>query len=160
VTLECNYRSTAPILAVANAVALQDTRGYPSDCGRARRGVEPELIEPRDESAQAGEVCERVMAAREEGMELRAQAVLSAPAMTRPARARAHQARDPVREVRRSAVPRRRAREGLRALLRLTDNPSDEISWFRLLQLLDGVGPIRARRMLEAMRGPDGGPPS
>ena len=30
------------------------------------------------------------------------------------------------------------------ALLRLTDNPADEVSWFRLLQLLDGVGPTSA----------------
>jgi DNA helicase-2/ATP-dependent DNA helicase PcrA len=45
------------------------------------------------------------------------------------------------------------------ALLRLTDNQADEISWFRVLQLLDGVGPIRARRMLDALRGPHGGSP-
>ena len=31
------------------------------------------------------------------------------------------------------------------ALLRLVDNPADELSWFRVLQLLDGVGPVRAR---------------
>ena len=161
VTLECNYRSTAPILAVANAVALQDTRGYPKRLwGERDGGVEPELIEPRDESAQAGEVCERVMAAREEGMELRAQAVLFRTG---------HDSDLLELELTRRGIPFVKY-GGLRyldaahvkdfvVLLRLTDNPSDEISWFRLLQLLDGVGPIRARRMLEAMRGPDGGPP-
>ena len=40
------------------------------------------------------------------------------------------------------------------ALLRLADNPADELSWFRLLQLLDGVGPTRARRVLDALRAP------
>ncbi len=66
----------------------------------------------------------------------------------------------PVRQVRRPAVPGGRACQGLRrAAARSTDNPADEVSWFRLLQLLDGVGPIRARRMLDALRGPDGGPP-
>ena len=45
------------------------------------------------------------------------------------------------------------------AMLRLTDNPADEVSWFRLLQLLEGVGPIRARRVLDALRAPGGGPP-
>ncbi len=45
------------------------------------------------------------------------------------------------------------------ALLRLTDNPADEVSWFRLLQLLDGVGPIRARRVLDALRPAGGGAP-
>jgi DNA helicase II / ATP-dependent DNA helicase PcrA len=45
------------------------------------------------------------------------------------------------------------------ALLRLTDNPADEISWFRLLQLLAGVGPTRARRLLDALRPHPSGSP-
>jgi DNA helicase-2/ATP-dependent DNA helicase PcrA len=45
------------------------------------------------------------------------------------------------------------------ALLRLTNNPADEVSWFRVLQLLDGVGPTRARRVLDALRPADGEPP-
>jgi DNA helicase-2/ATP-dependent DNA helicase PcrA len=42
------------------------------------------------------------------------------------------------------------------ALLRLADNPADRLSWFRWLQLLDGVGPASARRALEALE-PDAG---
>jgi DNA helicase-2/ATP-dependent DNA helicase PcrA len=34
------------------------------------------------------------------------------------------------------------------ALFRLVENPVSELSWFRLLQLLDGVGPVTARRAL------------
>jgi DNA helicase-2/ATP-dependent DNA helicase PcrA len=44
------------------------------------------------------------------------------------------------------------------ALLRLLDNPADEVSWFRVLQLLDGVGPTRARRILDSLRAAPGGP--
>ena len=33
----------------------------------------------------------------------------------------------------------------LLALLRLADNPADELAWFRVLQLVDGVGPVSAR---------------
>ena len=40
----------------------------------------------------------------------------------------------------------------LLALLRLVDNPADELAWFRVLQLLDGVGPARARRILHGAR--------
>jgi DNA helicase-2/ATP-dependent DNA helicase PcrA len=43
------------------------------------------------------------------------------------------------------------------ALLRLVDNLSDELSWFRVLQLPEGMGPARARRVLDAMR--DGSAP-
>jgi ATP-dependent DNA helicase UvrD/PcrA len=42
------------------------------------------------------------------------------------------------------------------ALLRLADNAADRLSWFRWLQLLDGVGPAIARRVLEALE-PDAG---
>ena len=37
------------------------------------------------------------------------------------------------------------------ALLRLVANPRDELSWFRVLQLLEGVGPVRARRVVDRL---------
>jgi DNA helicase-2/ATP-dependent DNA helicase PcrA len=39
----------------------------------------------------------------------------------------------------------------LLALYRLADNARDETAWFRLLQLLDGVGPATARRAVDAL---------
>jgi DNA helicase II / ATP-dependent DNA helicase PcrA len=154
VKLERNYRSTAPILAVANAVSEQDRLGFPKRLWTERAGGQaPELAFPRDEGEQAGEVCERVLAAREEGMDLRMQAVLFRTG---------HDSDLLELELTRRGIPFVKY-GGLRyleaahvkdfiALLRLTDNPADELSWFRLLQLLDGVGPIRARRVLDALR--------
>jgi DNA helicase-2/ATP-dependent DNA helicase PcrA len=161
VKLERNYRSTDPILAVANAVSEQDRLGFPKRLWTEREGGQtPELAFPRDEGEQASEVCERVLAAREEGMELRAQAVLFRTG---------HDSALLELELTRRGIPFVKY-GGLRyleaahvkdfiALLRLTDNPADEVSWFRLLQLLDGVGPIRARRVLDALRPADGEPP-
>jgi DNA helicase-2/ATP-dependent DNA helicase PcrA len=161
VTLERNYRSTTPILAIANAVSAQDRLGFPKQLWTEREGGQlPELVFPRDEARQAGEVCDRVLAAREEGMELRNQAVLARTG---------HDSALLELELTRRGIPFVKY-GGLRyldaahvkdfiALLRLTDNPADEVSWFRLLQLLDGVGPIRARRVLDALRAPDGGAP-
>jgi DNA helicase-2/ATP-dependent DNA helicase PcrA len=161
VTLERNYRSTPPILAVANAVSEQDRHGYPKRLWTDRAGgSSPELVFPLDESDQAQQVCDRVLAAREEGMELRAQAVLF----------RAGHDSDLLElELTRRAIPFVKY-GGLRyldaahvkdliAVLRLATNPADEVSWFRLLQLLDGVGPIRARRILDALHAPAGGSP-
>jgi ATP-dependent DNA helicase UvrD/PcrA len=37
------------------------------------------------------------------------------------------------------------------AVLRIVDNPRDEVSWFRVLQLLEGVGPATARRAVGAL---------
>jgi len=161
VTLERNYRSSGPILAVANAVSAQDRVGFRKALWTAREGgVEPELVFPRDEAEQAAEVCDRVLAAREQGIELRGQAVLFRTG---------HDSALLELELGRRRIPFVKY-GGLRyldaahvkdliALLRLADNPADELSWFRLLQLLDGVGPVRARRALEALRPPGGGEP-
>jgi DNA helicase-2/ATP-dependent DNA helicase PcrA len=37
------------------------------------------------------------------------------------------------------------------AALRILDNPADELAWFRLLHLLEGVGPATARRIMTAI---------
>ena len=37
------------------------------------------------------------------------------------------------------------------ALFRLVGNPANELSWFRVLQLLEGVGPVTARRVLDSL---------
>ncbi|HWX95822.1 MAG TPA: ATP-dependent helicase [Solirubrobacteraceae bacterium] len=161
ITLERNYRSTTAVLAVANAVSRQDRLGYPKKLWTEREGgCLPELVFPRDESDQARDVCDRVLAAREEGMELRSQAVLF----------RAGHDSDLLElELTRRGIPFVKY-GGLRyleaahvkdliAVLRLATNPADEVSWFRLLQLLDGVGPVRARRILDALRASDGGSP-
>jgi DNA helicase-2/ATP-dependent DNA helicase PcrA len=161
VTLVRNYRSSTPILAVANAVSAQDERGWPKQLRSEREGgPAPELIFPLDESSQAAEVCERVLAAREQAIALRDQAVLF----------RAGHDSDLLElELTRRDIPFVKY-GGLRyldaahvkdllALLRLAVNPADEVSWFRLLQLLEGVGPVRARRALEALRGARGAPP-
>jgi DNA helicase II / ATP-dependent DNA helicase PcrA len=161
VTLEQNYRSVTPILAVANAVSEQDRLGFAKKLWTEREGGQaPELVFPRDDSEQAGEVCDRVLSAREEGIELRAQAVLFRTG---------HDSDQLELELTRRGIPFVKY-GGLRyleaahvkdliALLRLADNPADEVSWFRVLQLLDGVGPIRARRALDALRPADGEPP-
>src|SRR5207237_10786044 len=42
------------------------------------------------------------------------------------------------------------------ALFRLADNQGDELAWFRVLQLLEGVGPATARRALDVLVTRDG----
>ncbi len=153
VKLERNYRSTQPILDTANAIAVQATRSYEKRLRTEREsGRRPELIFCRDESEQAEEVCARVLEAREQGMELREQAVLM----------RASHDSDLLElELTRRHIPFVKY-GGLRyleaahvkdliALFRLLDNPANELSWFRVLQLLEGVGPVTARRVLDAL---------
>ena len=106
----------------------------------------------RDEAAQAEEVCDRILEAREQGMELRAQAVLARTS---------HDSDLLELELTRRRVPFHKY-GGLRyleaahvkdfvATLRLVDNGADDVAWFRVLQLVEGVGPVSARKAIAAM---------
>jgi DNA helicase-2/ATP-dependent DNA helicase PcrA len=153
VTLERNYRSTQPLLDAANAVSAQAARAFPKRLRADREGgARPRVIHVRDAAAQAEEVCARVLEAREQGMELRAQAVLMRTS---------HDSDLLELELQRRRIPFVKY-GGLRyleaahvkdfvALLRLADNGADDVAWFRVLQLVEGVGPASARRAIEAM---------
>ena len=153
VLLERNYRGGQPLLDLANAIAAEAEIGIPKTLRAVRAGGErPELVFCRDQAQEAAEICDRVLAARERGMLLREQAVL----------ARTGHDTDLLElELSRRRIPFVKY-GGLRyleaahvkdflALLRLTDRITDEMSWFRLLMLLEGVGPARARRCLDQL---------
>jgi DNA helicase-2/ATP-dependent DNA helicase PcrA len=153
VTLERNYRSTQPVLDAANALAAQATRAFPKHLIADREGgVRPKVVHVRDEAAQAEEVCDRILEAREQGMELRAQAVLARTS---------HDSDLLELELTRRRIPFHKY-GGLRyleaahvkdfvATLRLVDNGADDVAWFRVLQLVEGLGPVSARRAISAM---------
>ena len=153
VRLVRNYRSTQPVLDLANAAWAGAAVRYDKTLVAARGGgSRPELVDCADEATQSDEVCARVLAARERGLRLRDQAVLF----------RAGRGSDQLElELTRRRIPFVKY-GGLRylesahvkdllALYRLADNPRDETAWFRLLQLLDGVGPATARRVVDAL---------
>ncbi len=148
VVLERNYRAGQPMLDLANAVSAEAEEGIPKRLRATRAGGErPTLVFCRDQTQEAAEVSDRVLAERERGMLLREQAVL----------ARTGHDTDLLElELSRRGIPFVKY-GGLRyleaahvkdflALLRLADRIADAMSWFRLLMLLDGVGPARARR--------------
>jgi DNA helicase II / ATP-dependent DNA helicase PcrA len=153
VTLEASYRAGQPLLDAAAALASEARRRYPRALRSAREdGQRPRLIFCRDEQAQAAHVAQSVLDAREQGMLLREQAVLGRTG---------HDSELLELELRRRRIPFVKY-GGLRyldaahvkdlvALLRLADNHRDELAWFRVLQLLDGVGPATARRVTQAL---------
>jgi DNA helicase II / ATP-dependent DNA helicase PcrA len=170
IRLEHNYRSTPPILAVANAIMAPARPGHASTkvlwsvrTGRRR----PVLRTCEDESAQAEAVCDSILAHREEGVALRSQAVLF--------RAGHHADLLELALVRRN-IPYVKYGglkfleaahvKDLLAMLRLLDNPWDELAWFRVLRLLEGVGQATAQRIMaelgvrRASGGPDSAPTS
>src|SRR5919204_1366951 len=77
IKLERNYRSPQPLLDAGNEVAAHARRSFARRLTAEREGAaRPVLIFCLDEQRQAIEVCERVLAYREQGALLRDQAVL------------------------------------------------------------------------------------
>jgi DNA helicase-2/ATP-dependent DNA helicase PcrA len=148
VTLEENYRSTMPVLATANALIAQARERYTKNLwSRRPGGAKPVLVTCPDEASQDAYVIERVLALYEQGIPLRRQAVLF--------RASHHSASLEV-ELARREIPFHKY-GGLRfletahikdalAFLRIAENPRDELAWFRVLHLFDGVGPATVSR--------------
>lgn len=155
VTLERNYRSTRPILEAANAVIARAAERFTKDLWSDRASSDrPRLVSVRDEAGQATYVVEQVLARREEGVKLKAQAVLF--------RASHHSARLEV-ELNRRNIPFVKF-GGLKfleaahvkdvlAVMRWAQNPRDRVSGFRAIQLLAGIGPRTAGRVLDNIAG-------
>jgi len=153
ITLDRNYRSTQSILSAANGVielaAERFTKNLWTD--RASAGL-PYLVAVRDEGDQARYVVERVLAQREEGMALKQQAVLFRTS---------HHSTNVEIELTRRNIPfvkfgglkflETAHVKDMLALLRFIENPRDRVAGFRVMQLMPGVGPGTAQRVLDAM---------
>src|SRR5258705_9569817 len=151
ITLERNYRSTQAILAAANGVIDLAAERFTKNLWTDRTAAErPQLIGVRDETDQACYIVERVLENREVGTMLKQQAVLF----------RASHHSGPLEiELTRRNVPFVKF-GGLKfldaahikdilALLRFVENPRDRVAGFRLMQLMRGVGPTSAQRVLD-----------
>ena len=152
VALERNYRSTAPILAASNAVIALSPERLPKTLWTEKPGGAPPLIvNVGEEIDQARYVAERVLAFREAGSSLKSQAVLF--------RTGSHSAALELELTRRNIpfvkfgglkfLDAAHVKDALSAL-RFLENPRDRVAGFRVLQLLPGVGPGHAEKMVAA----------
>ena len=143
IQLEQNYRSVQPILHASNAVIGK------SLFSERRSEQKPFLVAAKDEQAQADYIVERVLEHREAGIPLHHQAVLMRTA---------HHSDLLELELGRRNIPFVKY-GGLKFLeaahvkdvlcvLRWAENARDDVAGFRVLQLLPGIGPAQARRIL------------
>lgn len=153
VILDRNYRSTPQILQAANSVMAEAPARFPKQLWSSRSaGARPRLVTCADETTEATRGCDHVLALREEGIALREQAVLFRTG---------HHSTALELELGRRNVPFVKY-GGLRfleaahvkdlvSLLRILENPGDELAWWRVVRLIDGVGPATARRVLACL---------
>ena len=153
VTLEQNYRSVAPILATSNALISRATERYSKQLWTDRTGGEPPwLVTVRDEHDQTKFVVERILELHDEGMPLHNMAVLfRAGSLSADLEIELTNRRIPYEKWGGLKFLEAAHVKDVVAFLRVLENPRDEVSWYRLLRLLPGVGDATARAGIEAL---------
>ena len=151
--LEENYRSTQPILTLANEVISLAAEKYPKKLfTRKQHGPTPVLAKGVDENAQSRFVAQRIMELREEGVPLSEIAVLF--------RSSFHSFDLEIELARRNVPFVKRGGfkfietahvKDMIAHLRVIQNPRDAVSWNRLLTLVEGVGPKKSQNLIGAI---------
>jgi DNA helicase-2/ATP-dependent DNA helicase PcrA len=153
VTLEQNYRSTQPILDVTNTVISRAPERFTKNLWTERVGGEaPWLVTVKDEHEQTRFVVDRVLELHEEGIPLGEMAVLFRAG---------YMSADLEIELTNRNVPFEKW-GGLKfleaahvkdvvAFLRIIENPRDEVSWYRVLMLMPGIGDTTARTLIASM---------
>ncbi|MFD1343257.1 ATP-dependent helicase [Litorisediminicola beolgyonensis] len=153
ITLDRNYRSTATILAAANSVIGEARDRFTKDLWTERNSSErPRLVTNEDEADQARCVVDQILEDRERGLRLTEQAVLFRTS---------HHSGPLEIELTRRNVPFVKF-GGLKFLdsahvkdvlnlLRFHRNSRDQVAGFRVLQLLPGIGPKSAGKMLNQL---------
>src|SRR5262249_35859315 len=151
IKLEENFRSTQPILDVANAIIADVKESYKKRLySRIEGGDTPVVVSARDENEQSRFVAQRIAELRDNGVPLSEIAVLF--------RSSSHSF-DLEIELGKQGVPFRKF-GGIRfaesahikdalSFLRVIVKPSDTLSWFRALKLIDGVGDVTVYQILE-----------
>jgi len=142
ITLEENYRSTQPILDFTNALIDNAREKYSKKLFTKKEGdAKPVYIEADDPDMQSKFVVQRVLEIRDEGVPLNKIAVLFRNAW-----------HSNDLEIQLAAANINFSKHGgikfteaghikdLISFLKIRHNPMDSISWFRVLQLIDGVG--------------------
>ncbi|WP_426194162.1 ATP-dependent helicase [Massilia sp. DWR3-1-1] len=153
ITLERNYRSTQPILDASNAVIGAALERHAKTLWTDKAStILPQLVLIPDEAEQARWVCRRVLEHRESGMTLKDQAVLF--------RAASHSAALELELMRRNIpfvkfgglkfLEASHIKDVL-AVLRFAQNPSGRMAGFRVAQLIPGIGPATASKLLDAV---------
>ncbi|HEX9658959.1 MAG TPA: ATP-dependent helicase [Rhodothermales bacterium] len=157
-TIEQNYRSTQPILDLANEVIQQARTKFAKHLFTRRQGGDlPGVVPCPDERTESKFVAQMILQLREEDVPLNRIAVLFRSS---------HSSFDLELELARRSIPfvkyggvklsEAAHVKDVVAYLRVLENPADAVAWGRILTLLEGIGPKTAGEIVRMVtRAPD-----
>ena len=152
IRLSRNYRSRHAVLRLANVIRPQYDGLELALTAERGQGQLPQLVRCHDEATQAREICARVLAEHEAGLRFGEQAVLVRSAnhsdlleLELSARGIPYVKYGGLRFTEAAHV------KDFLAAARIVANPADDLAWFRLLRLHEGIGPVLARRVIDTL---------
>src|SRR6478752_10645363 len=153
IALEQNYRSTQPILDASNTLISRAAERYTKTLWTKRVGGEsPWLVTTQDEQQQTRFVVDRILELHEEGVPLREIAVLfRAGYMSADLEIELTNRKIPFEKWGGLKFLEAAHVKDVLAFLRILENPRDEVSWYRILMLLPGIGDVTARAAIDLM---------
>ncbi len=150
IKLEQNYRSTQPILDLANAVMEGAKHKYTKVLKAQREGsVRPALLFFKDPEGEAEWIAEKVKELWDEGVPLHHIGVLfRSMYIVRPLEISLTRRGIPYRTYGGLKFIETAHIKDLVSHVKVVANPLDELAWHRVLMLIDGIGPRTAERMI------------
>ncbi len=153
IVLSQNYRSTQQILDCANALMAEGSRQHRKTLMGTRQATQkPVYVSLEDANSQAEYIVNKILATREVGGSLRRHAVLFRSA---------HHSDVLEVELTRRNVPfvkygglkflEAAHVKDILSILRWADNPRNAVAGFRVLKLVNGIGPAHAKQALDHM---------
>ncbi len=151
IKLEENYRSTQPILDMANGIIDNAIEKYTKVLfTKNKRGDIPELIYANDEENQAEKILEKILDLHKRGVNLNDISVLFRAS---------YQAIPLEIQLKKNGI--NYVKHGgfkffetshikdIMAYFKVIQNPKDEVSWYRILLLLRGIGEVTCKKILK-----------
>ena len=153
IKLEENYRSVQPVLDFTNKIIEGAVEKYEKHLYTRRTGGElPFIVAASTENLQSKFIVDKILELREEGITLKDIAVLFRSSFF---------SFDLEIELNKANIPFQKFGgmkfievahiKDVLAFLRIAANPKDIVSWYRVLLLLEGVGPKTAQKILDEL---------
>jgi DNA helicase-2/ATP-dependent DNA helicase PcrA len=156
IKLEQNYRSTQQILDVANEVIKHSQEKFSKNLFTQKTGETPAIIAACDQKVESEFISQRILELTEEGISLKDIAVLARSART---------TYDLEIELNKKNIPFKKFGgykfietahiKDVISHLRVITNNDDQISWNRILLLINGVGNVTSSKLVPLLANPD-----
>jgi DNA helicase-2/ATP-dependent DNA helicase PcrA len=152
--IEENYRSNQPILNLTNKIIEVSPFKYDKELfTRKIDGELPKIIISEDERQQSVFVAQQILELRESGIELEDMAVLfRASFLSFDLEIELSKANIPFKKFGGMKFIETSHIKDMIAFFKIAYNPKDVISWYRILNLIEGIGPRKSQKIIEEIQ--------